>query len=64
MAGPRMVAAEMSPGRWSPISRPQRKGATFDFDGELVQVVKLIEAARAEGVPQFVRTTVFGADCG
>ncbi|MGA6162674.1 NmrA/HSCARG family protein [Amycolatopsis magusensis] len=33
----------------------------FDFAGEVVQGVNLIEAAKAAGVPQFVHTSVSGA---
>lgn len=33
-----------------------------DFDGEVAQGVNLIEGARAAGVPQFVHTSVAGAD--
>jgi uncharacterized protein YbjT (DUF2867 family) len=33
----------------------------FDFDGEVAQGVKLVEGAKAAGVPQFVHTSVSGA---
>ncbi|MEU9609430.1 NmrA/HSCARG family protein [Streptomyces sp. NPDC048057] len=34
----------------------------FDFDGEVTQGHNLVEAAKAAGVPQFVHTSVSGAD--
>ncbi|MEU5977923.1 NmrA family NAD(P)-binding protein [Streptomyces sp. NPDC047315] len=34
----------------------------FDFDGEVAQGLNLIEAAKSAGVPQFVQTSVTGAD--
>ncbi|SDG05038.1 Uncharacterized conserved protein YbjT, contains NAD(P)-binding and DUF2867 domains [Sinosporangium album] len=39
-----------------------QQGASFDFDGEMAQAVNLIGAAQAAGVPQFVHTSVSGAD--
>ncbi|SDO39070.1 NmrA family NAD(P)-binding protein [Lentzea jiangxiensis] len=36
-------------------------GTNFDFDGELTQAANLVDAAREQGVRQFVQTTVDGA---
>src|SRR5690606_11972036 len=43
------------------VQMAKHTGAGFDFDGEVVQGVNLVEAARAAGVPQFVHTSVTGA---
>ncbi|NJP99926.1 NmrA/HSCARG family protein [Streptomyces zingiberis] len=43
------------------VQMPAFTGDGFDFEGEVVQGVNLIEAARAAGVPQFVHTSVSGA---
>ncbi|HLU55000.1 MAG TPA: NmrA family NAD(P)-binding protein [Pseudonocardia sp.] len=43
------------------VQMAEHTGAGFDFDGEVVQGVNLVEAARAAGVAQFVHTSVTGA---
>ncbi|GII93892.1 NmrA family NAD(P)-binding protein [Sinosporangium siamense] len=43
------------------VQLPPLRADGFDFDGELIQAVNLIEAALAAGVPQFVHTSVSGA---
>jgi uncharacterized protein YbjT (DUF2867 family) len=43
------------------VQMPAMTEDGFDFDGEIVQGVNLIEAAMAAGVPQFVHTSVTGA---
>ncbi|MGK5533599.1 NmrA family NAD(P)-binding protein [Streptomyces sp. URMC 129] len=43
------------------VQMPGRTASGFDFPGEIVQGVNLIEGARAAGVPQFVHTSVTGA---
>ncbi|ASO20899.1 uncharacterized protein YbjT (DUF2867 family) [Actinoalloteichus hoggarensis] len=43
------------------VQTPPMTADGIDFDGEVRQAANLIEAARAEGVPQFVHTSVSGA---
>jgi uncharacterized protein YbjT (DUF2867 family) len=43
------------------VQMPEFTGEGFDFDGEVVQGVNLVEGAKAAGVPQFVHTSVTGA---
>lgn len=43
------------------VQMPPLTAAGFDFDGEVVQGVNLIEGALAAGVEQFVHTSVSGA---
>ena len=43
------------------VQMPERTADGFDFDGEVVQGVNLVEGAKAAGVPQFVHTSVTGA---
>lgn len=43
------------------VQMPAMTADGFDFDGEVVQGVNLVEAALAAGVPQFVHTSVTGA---
>ncbi|MEU4312367.1 NmrA family NAD(P)-binding protein [Nocardia sp. NPDC024068] len=43
------------------VQMPPLTAAGFDFDGEVVQGINLIEAAKAAGVEQFVHTSVSGA---
>lgn len=43
------------------VQMPAMTAAGFDFDGEVVQGVNLVEGAKAAGVPQFVHTSVTGA---
>ncbi|MEU6497853.1 NmrA family NAD(P)-binding protein [Streptomyces sp. NPDC046984] len=43
------------------VQMPAVTAEGFDFDGEVVQGVNLIEGAMAAGVPQFVHTSVTGA---
>jgi uncharacterized protein YbjT (DUF2867 family) len=44
------------------VQMAEMVGDGFDFDGEVTQGVNLVEGARAAGVPQFVHTSVSGAD--
>jgi uncharacterized protein YbjT (DUF2867 family) len=44
------------------VQMPEMNGDAVDFDGELTQGVNLVEGALAAGVPQFVHTSVSGAD--
>ncbi|GLX03384.1 NmrA family NAD(P)-binding protein [Microbispora sp. NBRC 16548] len=43
------------------VQMPPLRAGAFDFEGELVQAVNLVEGALAAGVPQFVHTSVTGA---
>ncbi|MEV5647069.1 NmrA/HSCARG family protein [Nocardia sp. NPDC052254] len=43
------------------VQMPGITEAGFDFDGEVVQAINLVEAARTAGVPQFVHSSVTGA---
>ncbi|WP_169980005.1 NmrA family NAD(P)-binding protein [Microbispora sp. H10836] len=43
------------------VQMPALRAGAFDFEGELVQAVNLVEGALAAGVPQFVHTSVTGA---
>ncbi|MFE0172066.1 NmrA family NAD(P)-binding protein [Streptomyces sp. NPDC059002] len=43
------------------VQMPGMTAEGFDFEGEVVQGVNLIEGARAAGVPQFVHTSASGA---
>jgi uncharacterized protein YbjT (DUF2867 family) len=43
------------------VQMPRFTGTGFDFDGEVIHGVNLVEAARSAGVPQFVHTSVTGA---
>ncbi|WP_131738975.1 NmrA family NAD(P)-binding protein [Actinomadura roseirufa] len=43
------------------VQMPAADGDAFDFEGEVVQGVNLVEGARAAGVSQFVHTSVSGA---